>query len=68
MGFLIWFTVPTVLASSSIYAVGKLRAANKARKIFITAFFVAVLDPTLKRLLKTLKAMPTERKRSMVRF
>ena len=38
VGFLIWFTVPTVLASSSIYAVGKLVAANKARSIFITAF------------------------------
>ena len=38
MGFLIWFTVPTVLASSSIYAVVKVVAANKARKIFVTAF------------------------------
>ena len=38
MGFLIWSTVPTVLAGSSIYAVGKLRAANKARTIFVTAF------------------------------
>lgn len=37
-GFLIWFTVPTVIASSSIYAVGKLAAANKARQIFVTAF------------------------------
>ena len=38
VGFLIWFTVPTVLVSSSVYAVGKLAAANKARKIFVTAF------------------------------
>lgn len=38
VGFLIWFTVPTMLASSSIYAVGKLGAAHKARQIFITAF------------------------------
>lgn len=38
LGFAIWFTVPTVLASSSIYAVGKLAAAHQARKIFITAF------------------------------
>lgn len=37
-GFLIWFTVPTMLVSSSIYAVGKLAAAHKARQIFITAF------------------------------
>ena len=37
-GFLIWFTVPTVLVSSSLYAVGKLTAAKKARKIFVTAF------------------------------
>ena len=38
VGFLIWFTIPTVLVSSSVYAVGKLTAANKARKIFVTAF------------------------------
>ena len=38
VGFLIWFTVPTVLVSSSVYAAGKLAAANKARKIFVTAF------------------------------
>ena len=38
VGFLIWFTVPTVLVSSSVYAVGKLAAADRARKIFVTAF------------------------------
>ena len=38
LGFAIWFTVPTVLASSSIYAARKLTAAKRARKIFITAF------------------------------
>ncbi len=37
-GFLIWFTVPTVLTSSSIYAVKKIAAANKAKNIFIAAF------------------------------
>ncbi len=37
-GFLIWFTVPTVLVSSSVYVVGKLTAAKQARKIFVTAF------------------------------
>lgn len=37
-GFAIWFTVPTVLASSSIYAARKLIAAKRARNIFITAF------------------------------
>ena len=37
-GFLIWFTVPTVVGSSSIYAANKLIAANKARTIFVTAF------------------------------
>ena len=37
-GFLIWFSVPTTLVGSSIYAAEKLTAANKARKIFITAF------------------------------
>lgn len=37
-GFLIWFTVPTVIGSSSIYAANKLIAANKARTIFVTAF------------------------------
>ena len=38
IGFLIWFTVPTVLVSSSIYGVAKLKAASKARNMFITAF------------------------------
>ncbi|MEM8721355.1 MAG: hypothetical protein AAGE84_19015 [Cyanobacteria bacterium P01_G01_bin.39] len=38
IGFVIWFTVPTVLTTSSIYAVAKLTAANQSRKIFITAF------------------------------
>lgn len=38
IGFLIWFTVPTVLVSSSIYGVAKLKAASKARNIFIKAF------------------------------
>ncbi|MEM7594951.1 MAG: hypothetical protein AAF383_26220 [Cyanobacteria bacterium P01_A01_bin.83] len=38
IGFLIWFTVPTVLTSSSIYAVNKFAAANKAKKIFTAAF------------------------------
>ena len=38
LGFAIWFTVPTVLASSSIYAVSKLTAADRARKIFIATF------------------------------
>ena len=37
-GFAIWFAVPTMLASSSIYAVKKLTAAEQARRIFITAF------------------------------
>ena len=37
-GFLIWFSVPTTLAGSSIYAAKKLIAANKSRDIFITAF------------------------------
>ena len=38
VGFLIWFTVPTVLTGSGIYAVVKLVAASQARKIFVTAF------------------------------
>ena len=38
LGFAIWLAVPTVLSTSSIYAVVKLTAANRARKIFITAF------------------------------
>ena len=38
LGFAIWFTVPTVLASSSIYAVNKVLAANKARKVFLSSF------------------------------
>ncbi len=37
-GFLIWFTVPTTLAGSSLYAAGKLGSANRARNIFIAAF------------------------------
>ena len=37
-GFLIWFTVPTVLVSSSIYTLEKILAANKAREIFVTTF------------------------------
>ena len=37
-GFLIWFAVPTVIGSSSIYAIGKLRSAKKSRQIFIAAF------------------------------
>ena len=37
-GFAIWFAVPTVLTSSSVYAVNKLAAANKAKIIFIAAF------------------------------
>ena len=37
-GFVIWLSVPTVLASSSIYGLNKLMAARKARKMFITAF------------------------------
>ena len=37
-GFLIWFAVPTVVGSSSIYAANKLIAASKARTIFVTAF------------------------------
>ena len=38
LGFMIWFTVPTVLISSSAYAVKKITAANQARKIFVAAF------------------------------
>lgn len=38
VGFLIWISVPTVLSGSSIYALGKLTAAHKARKIFVEAF------------------------------
>ncbi len=38
LGFLIWFAVPTVLTSSSIYAVNKFAAAKKAKNIFIAAF------------------------------
>ena len=37
-GFLIWFAVPTVIASSGVYVVVKLRSAKKSRQIFITAF------------------------------
>ena len=37
-GFAIWFAVPTMLASSSIYAARKLTAAKSARNIFVTAF------------------------------
>ena len=37
-GFLIWFAVPTMLGTSSIYAVKKLTAANQAKNIFITEF------------------------------
>ena len=37
-GFAIWFAVPTMLASSSIYAARKLTKAKLARNIFITAF------------------------------
>ena len=37
-GFLIWFTVPTAIGSSSICAAKTLIAANKAKTIFITAF------------------------------
>ena len=37
-GFVIWITVPTVLSGSSIYALGKLAAASKAKKIFVGAF------------------------------
>ena len=38
LGFLIWFAVPTVIGSSSIYAANKIVAANRARTTFITAF------------------------------
>lgn len=37
-GFVIWLTVPTMLATSSTYAGAKLIAAQKARKIFVTTF------------------------------
>jgi hypothetical protein len=37
-GFLIWFTVPTVLVSSSVYVGKKITAAKQARKIFVTTF------------------------------
>lgn len=38
VGFMIWLTVPTVLATSGIYAVVKLTTANQARKIFMATF------------------------------
>lgn len=37
-GFVIWLSVPTILASSSVYGLNKLVAARQARKMFIKAF------------------------------
>lgn len=38
LGFAIWLGVPTILGGSGIYATAKLRAATKAREIFLAEF------------------------------